>query len=277
MSDDSTLLLPNQALELSRELGYSSGEAKSLFYLSLGHNRLGNVSKALELIHESLKVSEANSDTQSVVYGKNFLANFYAGIEDYQKASLYLMQALQNARKSEDSLMLIIVLANMGNNYIDLNDLDSASIILEESIQLVNKYQLQQGTAAYTIMSMAALQAKKKQFELAINNYLKTIPIWNEINDKGRLSQVYYSIADLHKEKGQPDSAFYFAEKSYSYAKEFRKPELFISEPSQLLSELYEKNNNFQEALRYHKIAAEAKEKMNKEKIADLSRITSIK
>ena len=115
---DTQLFYANQALELSKKLGYVKGEAKSWYYLASGYYLKGDIAKAFESLQQLLKISEESNDLDGIVLATNFYGIYYGQNGDYQNALLYFKKALAQIRKKKESHFLVAMLGNVGGSYL---------------------------------------------------------------------------------------------------------------------------------------------------------------
>ncbi|MFD3001956.1 tetratricopeptide repeat protein [Pontibacter toksunensis] len=274
INSDTLLLYANRALELSKKLDYARGEARSLFSLVKIYYLKGDITRAFESLQQLLEVSQTNNYIDGIVLATNFYGIYYLENGDYQNALIRYKQALAQIRERENSPFLVAMLINVGKSFVKMNQLDSASIYLGEAVKLVHEAQLKHKFAGETLLSWGELQEKKGQFDLAMAYYHKALPVLSKQNKAATLSWSHHAIAKLHKERGQLDSAFLYAKKSYAFAEVPPIQADVLTEPSLLLSELYEGQHDHQEALQYYKIASAAKDSLyNKERMAKISNL----
>ncbi len=129
------------------------------------------------------------------------------------------------------------------------------------------------GSFAYIFTILGdVLSAKGKNGE-ALYFLHKSLEIVLKQNNKISLGEVYSSLAQAYINNNQPDSAFYYAKKSFDLAKarSLDSFEYTIVRGNQL-SFLYEQQKNYKEALRFHKIAKQAQDSASaQERISKLA------
>ena len=257
---DMTYLLGQQAYTLSRTLQYPAGEARALATMAAAFKFLGDYAKSLTLYNQAKAINRRLNDTDRVAVILNNTADLYIQQGEWLKGlatmreCLAIYKTLTRPKISSKS----VYLTNLAECFYHLNQLDSATIYLNQALPLAVAKRESVRTAIYYLLGDVALvQNKTSQARLF---YRQSIGVATELGNYSDLYEGYYRMAKLSQQTTQRADALRFAELALAYAQRAT----YISgilKSSQNLSALYEGQNDT-EALRYYKIAVAAKDSL---------------
>jgi tetratricopeptide (TPR) repeat protein len=289
---DSAHHFAQQALELSEELEFKRGVARSLTRMGNVFKSTGNFSKALETHLEALKVYDKIHDQIGVAASYNNIAEVLKEQHDYRHALDYYFMTqeifekiIKNGRsvkKNETSLTLeeeikykrylATTLLNIGDAYDRMNQLDSALIFQNRAYEIASLIKDKEIIGAI-LSNLGSIQLKKGNIDLAISFFRTGIPVMSEINDKQFLSNTYHGMSQAYQRKQENDSAIYYGRLALISAAEgkFLKEEL---NADTLLSRLFEVQKNSDSALHYLKLGRNIADSIsNEEKIREVQNL----
>src|SRR4029078_4251338 len=110
LQTDSSLLLAQEAFDLSTKVEYDLGNITSLFTMGKVFVYMGNYSRGLELYLQSLEMSERVKDAEWIAYNLSRLGEIYNDQSDYQRALEYFSKCRSIAEKKELNNILAGVL-----------------------------------------------------------------------------------------------------------------------------------------------------------------------
>ena len=257
---DSTYLLSQQAYELSRNIHYTLGEARSLNVMGISFTQIGDYAKGLKMFTQSLNAFIKMKNIRGIAVGMGNIADFYMqqgewqnGLDKMKEGSVILETMPQPDQKAKATF-----LSNIGECFYNLNQVDSASFYLNKALQLGKFYNLSVlSTVLYLLGDVAVAQNKSEQAKLF---YKQSITYASKEESYAEMYEGYYRMAKLYQNSAQPDSSIYYAKLSLSFAQQgsYLKG---VYKASQNLSVIYEGVNNA-EALRYYKVAAAARDSL---------------
>jgi signal transduction histidine kinase len=102
----------SEALALSEKLGYPKGMAQALSYMGVHERMAGNQTKALHLLHESVKYSRQSGDKSIQGYALVQVANFFVGQGYIDSASARFQQAYEVLKDSINPRQLSVLYKN---------------------------------------------------------------------------------------------------------------------------------------------------------------------
>src|SRR6187399_533440 len=246
INPDSSLLLGQQALTISRKAKYPVGEADALIILSFTYLQLNNPLTSLELSLKGLKVAEKNNINSRKAWALERVGIAYRELKNYPAAFNYLNLAKSLFENDKDSMMVVTIQYQLGLTYFAMNKLDSAYYYAQLVFDRSEKLQIPWlRNNHYEILAKA--YEKKGNFNEAISLLKVILSMSNE--------SVYanYSIANLYRQVNRPDSTIYYAERALEFAQKHRSYSQII-ECATLLSGIYEKTNP-QKTIEYNRIA----------------------
>ena len=277
---DTTYRLAQQAHQLARQLADQSGQALSLNRMGVALNYLGDYPKALRLFQQSLLISRTIDDFMTTARTLNNTADIYYVQKDYQRAlSLYLVSLAamrQASRRSGSSYDLdhgfITTYSNVGGTYWRLNRLDSAEyygqLALQLSRQLAGRYK--DKPVLYSVPDVLGhIREKRGNYRAALRYYQQSLAITRQTAELSGQADVYLSIAELYQKTGPADSARSNARRALTTSQQSGYLP-GILKASQLLTQLYEGQDNTQ-ALAYYKVMVAAQDSLfSQEKVRQL-------
>ena len=257
---DSTYILAQQALELAKKLKYLEGEPRALSTKAAAFKFLGDYAKSLKLYNQAFELSTklVNDYRKTVVL--NNKADLFMQQGDWPKALKTMKEcfAIYNTLANPSAESKPVYFSNMGECFLNLNQLDSAKFYFTQALPLAEASRASILTTIYYLLGDMALG--ENNCKQAHSFYKKSIS--NAIAEN-RYSDVYESsirMAKLFQKTNKPDSALYFAKQALAFAQ--RGTNLSgIMKSSEYLSELY-KGKNDTEALKYYTKAVTAKDSL---------------
>ncbi len=114
MRGQQALRVAQEALALSRQLGYREGEATALANLSVCYFRQGEYPTALTHAHDALEISKALGEQGPLADALNVIGNIYHDKGEFDKALKYYGESLKIREQANDIAKLPISLHNIG-------------------------------------------------------------------------------------------------------------------------------------------------------------------
>ncbi|WP_176214646.1 ATP-binding protein [Reichenbachiella faecimaris] len=255
---DSAIHFAEQALLLSRELNYLNGINHSLNYLGIAYRNRSNYSKALELFFEALKSSEYSKDLQEISYTLINIGNIYIFQTNYEGAIDYFQRALENAKMIDNKNIIAYCYLNIGRSLVGLERYQAA----EENYKKAQEIRLNMNDLEGIVISnvdMAELYIKQNLPDKALKLLTENLVNVKHLNHTSTLSLSYINIART-----------YMMKKNLVLAKEYIQKSMILnkahglinneSQALQLLSEILEKSQDYDQALSYFKLYVATKD-----------------
>ena len=256
---DSALIYAQQALTIARSINSKEGEANSLNRLGVVLWKNGKYDSALQFLLGSLKIREERNDREGELACLNNIGIVYADQNDNEQALQYHFKAKAIAELLNDKKFLSIVLSNIGNCYVKLNKINLALTFEMRAYGLQQEIS-EKDMLPNTLSILGDINYKLKHQALALEYYRLSVSYAEKMNDLSGIADTYNSMASLFKNSNQPDSGVFYATKALEAAKAAIYP-VGIYNASNLLTELYQHNNEHLELV-YLKTAMAAKDSM---------------
>jgi signal transduction histidine kinase len=254
---DSAIIYGQSALELSRTIKFSRGEADALNKLGLAYREEGDLPKSLDLEFQAFQIAENNGYTSEIRSCFRRIGHVYLDLNDYKTAASYSLQALKIDTQIQDKRGEAIESMDLGMIYQQMHQSDSALYYAQHSLKMVDLMEDLSPDLYRVLGNIWAMNGNKND---ALNYYKKGIQVGFNINDFRTISFIYANMAMMFRQMNQPDSSFYYAKNALKYGQmtSYKKGILLAGN---LLSELYDSVSP-KEALRYYKIASAAKDSL---------------
>lgn len=213
---DSTMLLYEQGLGLSRKANFLRGEMMCVGNEGNVFITKGDYPKALNHYLSALKIAEKMNDrlAQSKCLGN--IGTVYANENDFRQSIKFQLKAIAIS-ETIDKGTTIVQLLNVGSGYESLKLLDSALFYERQALNLAVK-QKESNYLAGLNNVMGDIYNDMHKPIIAMHYYRAAIPYCIQLNDNDHLSSVMLGMAKVFKQLGRPDSSLYYAKKSISIA-----------------------------------------------------------
>ncbi len=271
-----SLKFAEQALELSKQIDYDLGKARS--HLKMGNALIfiGNYEKAQSNFLASLQIAQKNNFINEEFIATTHLGIIQDRIEKFDNALKYYFDALNIYNKSVENKTQINQIQglynNIGNIYLSKNKLDIAEEYYLKGLALADqkKDYLNIGTICN---NLGKLENQRKNFDEAYIYLTKSLKARETVNDKSGIAKSYFNLGNHFYEKGQIEESESFVKKSLEMGMELKEP-LTNQNAAQLLYQIYKKQGKFVEALEYHeKFKALSDSLMNENNIQEMTRL----
>jgi two-component system NtrC family sensor kinase len=257
---DTSIYYSKMALELSRNLHYSTGIINSLNIVGEAARLLGDYPTSLKMQLEALELNKKIKNTFGEAASLCFTGVTYNDIKEYQKGLDYLLPAnsiLQNFPVNE---LGVFILTNIGIAYTSLKNADSALYYLRIAYDKLN-YIVHPQLKSYIPTSIGNVYAGLGNKDSALSYYYKALQNSRISNESINMSRVQQKLAELFESNHQYDSSLFYARKAFEDGNRTNQ-KIFILESSSLLVKLYRKANRLDSAFYYEDIASATKESL---------------
>ncbi len=293
---DTSITLGQEALELSRKLGYKYGEAYSLFILGIDHFNMGeDYNKSIEYLNEAYQMFNQIDDEPYKARTLNLIGEAFREKGNFDKAIENYTIALDISKRNKDTILLSALYNNIAVLYYEVENRYEQSLEYHElNLELLKKMG-DKGNVFNCYMNLGNVYKDMNDNEKALNFYRQSLDYLEENNlydklllvhnlgtvyeklGKYDISLRYYNEAiKLEKNMGNKGMLVYslqgvgnvliaqnsFLEgekyllKSYNLAKEIGD----LTKQKRLVSNLkkvYENQGNYKESLKYLEIYAD--------------------
>ena len=256
---DSIPILTEQAIALSRKVGFVKGEAEAYNSLALWFNQNGNYPKALENYLRSIKLSESINYKAGLIRSFNSISTVYLYLQDYSTSIHYARNARNLCIELNDQVIHAVSSSWLSKAFLELHRRDSALKYAQESYEVASR------TKAFFPLYLATarlgeIHATEGNAQLALEYLRLSLSFSKKDGRFFRIAGAHLDLAEVFKTYGVTDSCRWHAQQAFSMSQSENLPAPLMG-ASLLLSKLYEGKND-KESLRYHKIALAAKDSL---------------
>ncbi len=216
---DTALYFYNKALKLSQKVSNKKFESKSLNYIGIFHQYMGNYSKAIKYYLKSLKICEELDD-------KKEMANCYYNIGiihtkqgNFEKAIEYYLGSIKIRKEIGDRNGISASYNNIGIVYENQGNYDKAIEYYLRSLKIREEIVDRNGISA-SYGNIGNVHWCQGNYDNAIEYYLKALKIFEEIGNKNGIFACYGNIGVIHKNQGNYDKAIEYFLKSLKITEE---------------------------------------------------------
>lgn len=203
---DSSILIAENAVNLSRQINYPSGEANAFDRLGYFMDRKGKFEKGIEYYSKALKIKIQFSDI-SIAWTLLEIGYCYNVIGKPDSALKYFQKGVDFGKKYNGIRDIALGTFRIGALYQSKGNLQKAMSLYEESLRIG-----EQGNELFIIvqclMRISAIYHQLEDFGKAIEYGNRSIDVANALNDNRmiaavhlRLGRVYMSLKDYDKAK----------------------------------------------------------------------------
>jgi signal transduction histidine kinase/uncharacterized protein YozE (UPF0346 family) len=160
-----------------------------------------------------IKIYQLGETTQNIATQQEAclqLGKFYQHVNDFEKATQYLVKSVDFALKMNDPDEICDGYRELAKVYIKTKNYDLAIISSEKSIFLVDKINNATFSRYYVYLAHGHTLAKSGKLQEALKPLYKSVELCKDVDDKATLSTTYISLADAFKAMNKIDSATYY-------------------------------------------------------------------
>lgn len=260
----SSLKFGNKAKALALDLHMDKEYAESLILIGRSMSNLGDYKKSANLNFQALAIFEKIDDHKGISEAFNRIGYDYYIQGFHDKALEYYTQTLEISREIKDLDGISRGLNNVAIVYAAKGESKLAKTYFKESVE-INKILDKQSWVAINYLNLGSLYRMEEKYDTAIYYLNRSVNIMSRLNNRQKLPDVYYGLAMYYRDFGKIDSSLYYAKLTYQLGIENKqKNKVFIG--AKLLSTLFEKQHNFENAFTYSKIESEMKDSLSTER-----------
>lgn len=215
---DSAIKNLMHAYQISYELNYLEGIAKSLTNLGLMYMDKGEYTKSLQIYKRCVPYSKLLSvkNPKAIVILYNNIAAVYGNQNIFDSAARYYYRALEQYDKHQlsDTTILLSLYTNLGGRLIVLKRTHQAKYYLAkaEPIALATD---NSKMLAKVYVGYAAIKGIEKKYDSARYFALKALDIFEEVRDPASHIIAFSSVGDTYVNEGKPQKALTYYDQAF--------------------------------------------------------------
>lgn len=228
------------------KMGYREGEADALANAALLFYYRGKHEESVKYRQKAIAIYESLGNREKLAHELAEMG-FSMKRRNMQQAQNYMQRGMRMAQSGKYNYRLAGIYDNYGVLKEMQNQLDSALLFYNKSLDLKNKLTDSVGIP-YSLSNIAGIHVIRKQYAQAVPYYQKAVAIRQARQDKIGLTETYGNMAWMYRESGQGDKAVEFYKKGIDLALEsgyIHMATLFLND----LSQLYESRGQINDAL----------------------------
>jgi len=276
---DSVIKYVQRGLSLAEEIKYKKGTADCQLVLGSAHGARGNFSQAIEQLLNAADIYARIDDHVGIASANLMLQGTYRDAGEYRKALWYGFQGEQIAETNKvtgdlvfpGSRLAPLFLAEIGQTYVLMNQLDSASFYTTKAIE--QKERFNGADWNFPVYLLATIQTRKGDYQQAQKNFHLSASLALQNGVERDELQNFSGMSTMFKKAGIPDSAIYYAQiVAHSTLPDLETKNL--QEALNNLAELYQMTGHNDSAIKYLILGYHLKDSMfSKEKDRELQNI----
>jgi serine phosphatase RsbU (regulator of sigma subunit)/tetratricopeptide (TPR) repeat protein len=240
-----------KALTLAEKINYSQAIAELNGNLGAVYINKSDFKSALKYLFKALKLNEKLKQETAICTNLGNIGIVYDYQGDYEKAIKYYKRALKIAQKKNLKSFEVNYLSNLGVAYMFSKQYEIALEYYDKSLKINKQLGNYDGQSA-DLSNIGTVYSIKKEHKKALAYFLEAYEISKKVVNKyneaiflNNIGTEYYNLNDLK-------NAEIYTLKSNQLSKEINSLELIKANHS-ALSDLYEKDRNYKDALSNYK------------------------
>lgn len=162
----------------------------------------GNIPKALDYYHQSLKIMQEIGDDQGISYSYNNIGSLYKNQGDIQTALDYYSKSLTIQERVGDKKGIAYSLINIGLVYNEQHDIEKALDYYERSLKIREQIGDKQGIAT-SLNNIGSIYNNQGNVPKALEYFDKSLKIREEIGDKQGIANSNNNIGFIYNNQGK--------------------------------------------------------------------------
>jgi len=242
----------HKSLKIDEEIGNKNGIANSLNNIGFVYKNQGDIPNALEFYHKSLKLYEEIGDKIGLAASLSNIGIVYYFQGDTYKAVEFLHKSLKIEEEIGNKSGIAYSFNNIGAVYNNDGDIPKALEYYHKSLK-IDEETGDKNAIAISLYNIGSLYVDQGDIPKALELYRKGLKIHEAMGNKRGLASSLYNIGDIELSHGDLEQAFDYGSRGLVIAREIGSPEL-ISSNAHLLSQVSKKQGIFQKALEMYEL-----------------------
>lgn len=238
--------------ELIKDIDTKKNRATLLNNIGTVYNDQGNNKKALTYYFKSLKLNEEINEKEGMAISLNNIGYLFVNQDENSKALEYFEKSLKITEEIGNKGAIAHTLNNIGNVYKKQKDTTTALTYFERSLSIQQEISDKNGMAS-TLNNIGTLYKDKGNFSKALQYHYQSLNVSKETDNKRGMSLALNAVGNIYLKQGKSLKAEAYATESLKIAQEIGFP-TSISAASEILTEVYQVNNNWEKAFQMYKL-----------------------
>ena len=246
----------NKAITIAREvigtyliLGDDHCVAKSKFSLGRIYHQSDNYHLALIYYLDCLEIYKRLEDHFQQAKVQQSIGAVYEHFGDDHNAIVAYERSVDSAKIVGDKVLESDAYNPLSGIYLNQGKIDQADIMLDKAMSMKNTAKDQKGMA-FSLYGKAKVYTKKKHYIQAKEAYWESVRLHRENGQIIGLGMCYYKLGEMYFELGEMEEAIEALRGALNFAS-FNNLVAIKSRSNFLLYEIYKRQNDFQNALKF--------------------------
>lgn len=255
---DSSLVILKSAMAIGETLKDSSLLSTTILYMANAFSSKGDHPKALEYYFRGLKMEEKSHSQPNLHFYFNGIGVLFTTQKDFSKGLEYLLKAENVAERTSNQKYFSTVYNNLGWRCMLMGKNDSAYYFLDLAVKASeesgNLYAL-----TFPLHNIGELFLKLKQYDKAYQYTIRSYEISKAQGFKDRMVANLITLGDIDLSQNKFASTENYLMQGLFLSQQIRA-KIHIKDVSLLLSNLYAKQGQYNNAFEYFKLFSKTKD-----------------
>ncbi len=256
------------AISIFKEINDKVNDAETNYYVGANFRYLSDYDSAIKYYNECYNINNSIGNEIGMADGLNGLGTVYYSIEKNDKALDVLLESEKLCIKHNDNEIYVKVLDGLGETYHNLKKYDLALEYYNKCADICAQIGNKQ-VAAFALDGLGRTYSSTKKYDLAMAKFNESLALRKELGFRSGEVITLYNIGVLLTDKADIKEAINYLVKSFDLSKTVNSKE-GIYKASERLAELFEKQKNYEESIKYFKIFQSTREDVRNEKTNQL-------
>jgi tetratricopeptide (TPR) repeat protein len=207
-----------EALGISRRIGFKSGECSALAYIGMIYARRGEPGKAQEYMKWALEISKETGDKRQEADSLQAMAALLKSVGDLDESLQYAKRSLYLFRQLGCKHCELLPLHHMANAFMAKGQFEKALDIFNKGLVICRKLRYTSIEAAY-LGNIGIIHAGFGRHEKAQQAFEKSIALEEQTGDSVGVMTGLINLGDVLRKAGKYDEALKHFERSLRIAK----------------------------------------------------------
>ncbi|MBS1537713.1 MAG: tetratricopeptide repeat protein [Bacteroidetes bacterium] len=216
---------------------------------------LNNYEKALQCFNEGISIFDELGEKPFRLIATNLVAQVYSTLGNHTLSLEYQQQLLADQEELGQKYGIATALSNIGTLYAHLGTYDLSLEYLGKGLAIQEECGLK-GSVAQSLVNIGNVYKVLGEYDKALEYFLKALALWEELGQKAGIAN---AVADIGHVYSSPNYEGFDAEKAEEYLLKAiaMNTEIghnfHLADEHRILTELYERQKRYTEALVHYK------------------------
>lgn len=263
-----------QAYEIQKSGNDEEAISATLNNIGNAYKLAGEKPSAILYYNQLLQLKQKQADRKGKLGALTELANLYKESQDYNKSIEYSLSVLTLSSELNNAVAIAEASNNLGFLYRQIGDQKQSLIYFQRALGMYNVLTQTSTSSVERVIALTntgVTYSKIRDYNKANTYYIQALDLAQKSSLPIQTANIYNHLAANYFIAGNTPNALTSVNKALQIAIENKADDVLMSS-YQVLSEIYQKQEDFKEAQRYDRLYQELKEKIaqkEREKVQD--------